>query len=52
MTTKIIVDKRNFNPRTRVECDVGIILIVADRKNFNPRTRVECDLSLIGLLVP
>ena len=33
----------NFNPRTRVECDLIFVMIYIYKKHFNPRTRVECD---------
>ena len=36
---------KNFNPRTRVECDILTIMAVYDSNDFNPRTRVECDSS-------
>ena len=42
---------RNFNPRTRVECDrtkeePGYYLV-----DFNPRTRVECDHALCRAVI-
>ena len=33
----------NFNPRTRVECDLRESVVQIQKRNFNPRTRVECD---------
>ena len=33
----------NFNPRTRVGCDMAHIAKGATDKDFNPRTRVGCD---------
>ncbi len=37
--------KRDFNPRTHIECDKGAIDRPRYAAYFNPRTHIECDLS-------
>ena len=35
--------RRDFNPRTRVRCDIPSSLATSSCSDFNPRTRVGCD---------
>ena len=35
--------KNDFNPRTRVGCDLSDSVVLLDECHFNPRTRVGCD---------
>ena len=39
----VMWNKRNFNSRTHVECDLGYITSKDLLDNFNSRTHVECD---------
>ena len=42
---------RDFNPRTRVGCDVGLLAVIGINSYFNPRTRVGCDVITPARLI-
>ena len=48
----VYAPKDDFNPRTRVGCDLTIPGWLNEQADFNPRTRVGCDLKLsVAILI-